>query len=281
MTIPAESPGRWLDALADRINGLDEADHDALQTYLGESRIGHDLIAPVIEPGLRVLEVGSGIGALGHYLASRGIDIRGIEPAESGFDRMSRLAERVSAAAGTTGFSASARSAEDLDPDTDGSFDLIYSVHVLEHLPDPEAALAAMNGVLKPGGTMVHLCPNYRFAYDPHFAIPIPFWSPALTRAIFARRIEAHREVWDGLNFIGAGRLARIARTEGLSVRFHPGVMAATFARLNNDPVFRARHDGLAGRLAGWTAKGPFAGWLRAIPPQWASPMAVTLSKPV
>lgn len=280
MTSRADPLDRWLEALDDRITGLGEGDRESLRTYLGEARIGHDLVAPLLRPGLRVLEIGSGIGALGHFLAGRGVDIRGIEPAESGFAQLTGLAARVSAAAGDSGFSVSARSADALDPERDGVFDLIYSVHVLEHLPDPEAALAAMNRVLKPGGTMVHLCPNYRFAYDPHFAIPIPFWSPALARALFARRIDDHRDVWDGLNFIGAGRLARIAFREGLSVTFHRGVMAATFARLQDDPVFRARHDGLAGQLAGWAVRGPLSGLIGAVPPQWASPMAVTLGKP-
>jgi demethylmenaquinone methyltransferase/2-methoxy-6-polyprenyl-1,4-benzoquinol methylase len=42
-------------------------------------------------------------------------------------------------------------------PYDDQSFDVVMAAHVLEHLPDPQRALAEMVRVLKPGG-MVFLC---------------------------------------------------------------------------------------------------------------------------
>lgn len=42
-------------------------------------------------------------------------------------------------------------------PYDDQSFDIVMAAHVLEHLPDPQHALAEMIRVLKPGG-MVFLC---------------------------------------------------------------------------------------------------------------------------
>ena len=42
-------------------------------------------------------------------------------------------------------------------PYDDQSFDVVMAAHVLEHLPDPQRALAEMIRVLKPGG-MVFLC---------------------------------------------------------------------------------------------------------------------------
>jgi len=258
----------------------DPEDCGALRTYLGEVRIGLDLIAPFLRPGQRILEIGSGIGALGHFLAGQGLDICGIEPAGSGFDLMDRLARHVDEVAGGSGFRVDDREAKDLNPDVDGQFDLIFSVHVLEHIDDLEAAFFAMNSVLKPGGRMVHLCPNYRFPYDPHFGVPLPFWSPGLTKNLNARRISRHKAVWDSLNFIGAGRLKKLARQHTLSVDFHRGVMADTFQRLNDDPVFLSRHSGLAGRVASGLTRSPFFKLIEAWPPQWASPMAVTLGKP-
>ena len=46
-------------------------------------------------------------------------------------------------------------------PYEDQSFDVVMAAHVLEHLPDPQTALAEMVRVLKPGG-MVFLCVTRR-----------------------------------------------------------------------------------------------------------------------
>ena len=40
-------------------------------------------------------------------------------------------------------------------PFADASFDLVIAAHVLEHLPEPVAALAEMRRVLRPGGWVV------------------------------------------------------------------------------------------------------------------------------
>ena len=39
-------------------------------------------------------------------------------------------------------------------PDPDRSFDVVMAAHVLEHLPEPQAALSEMARVLKPGGVL-------------------------------------------------------------------------------------------------------------------------------
>jgi SAM-dependent methyltransferase len=47
-------------------------------------------------------------------------------------------------------------------PFADGSFDLVVSVWVLEHLASPEATFAEVARVLEPGGHFVFLTPNLR-----------------------------------------------------------------------------------------------------------------------
>jgi SAM-dependent methyltransferase len=42
----------------------------------------------------------------------------------------------------------------------DASFDLVFSFHALEHIPQPERALAEMARVLRPGGTFLVGTPN-------------------------------------------------------------------------------------------------------------------------
>lgn len=52
-------------------------------------------------------------------------------------------------------------------PVTDGSFDAVMCTEVLEHVPDPVAALKEMDRVLKPGGYLLVTAP---FASITHFA---------------------------------------------------------------------------------------------------------------
>lgn len=58
-------------------------------------------------------------------------------------------------------------SATDLDPLEDSSFDVVFASNLLEHLTRDEidAALAEFHRVLRPGGQLILLQPNYRLAY--------------------------------------------------------------------------------------------------------------------
>lgn len=93
----------------------------------------------------RVIEVGCGQGHLTKAIAERGIDIVGIDAnpqaAEvAGTDRVRYMM------------------AENLEFD-DETFDVVVSVHAIEHIPPLEQALAEMARVLKPGGNAVFIYP--------------------------------------------------------------------------------------------------------------------------
>ena len=77
-------------------------------------------------------------------------------------------------------------------PFPDGEFDGAIAVHSIEHVPDPETALAEMARVLKPGGTAVFVTPNrLTFArpdeiIDPyHYVEYDPASSPRSARRLF------------------------------------------------------------------------------------------------
>jgi ubiquinone/menaquinone biosynthesis C-methylase UbiE len=103
-----------------------------------------DRLLPMV-PGQRVLEVGCGQGHLTTRLAGRGIDIVGIDanpnaPEVSGSDRVRHML------------------AEDLEFD-DAEFDVVLSVHAIEHIPPLEKAVSEMARVLKPGGRALFIYP--------------------------------------------------------------------------------------------------------------------------
>jgi 2-polyprenyl-3-methyl-5-hydroxy-6-metoxy-1,4-benzoquinol methylase len=96
--------------------------------------------------GLRVLEIGCGIGTDGAQFARAGADYTGIDLTEAAID----LARSRFAVSGLKGeFRVS--DAEELDF-ADDTFDIVYSHGVLHHTPDIEAAVSEIHRVLKPGG---------------------------------------------------------------------------------------------------------------------------------
>lgn len=106
-------------------------------------------LAEVLEkPGMRVLEVGCATGKIALALQrARGWRVTGIEPDPRAAD--SARAEGLDTHTGTL----------DDYPDTE-PFDLVLFVHVLEHLPDPLAALRRARALLAPQGRLVVAVPN-------------------------------------------------------------------------------------------------------------------------
>ena len=96
--------------------------------------------------GLRVLEIGCGLGTDGAQFAAAGADYTGIDLTEASI----KLARKRFELAGLHGEFRMA-DAEALDF-PDDSFDLVYSHGVLHHTPDTASAVHEIHRVLKPGG---------------------------------------------------------------------------------------------------------------------------------
>ncbi|HEV2912838.1 MAG TPA: methyltransferase domain-containing protein [Pyrinomonadaceae bacterium] len=99
--------------------------------------------------GLRVLEIGCGLGTDGAQFASAGADYTGVDLTEAAVE----LARRRFELFGLPGQFRTA-DAENLDFE-DESFDLVYSHGVLHHTPDTERAVREIHRVLRPRGRAV------------------------------------------------------------------------------------------------------------------------------
>lgn len=108
-----------------------------------------EALLPHFPEGARVLEIGAGAGWQARALADRGFIVEAIEYSDSGF---SGLRE------------ARVFPVQDYDghriPFPDGSFDVVFSSNVLEHIPHVERFQAEIQRVLRSGGTAVHLMPT-------------------------------------------------------------------------------------------------------------------------
>jgi SAM-dependent methyltransferase len=104
----------------------------------------------------RVLDDGCGVGMYVEQLGRTGARVAGIE-----YDF-----ERARQASGHSRDILNAAS-EGL-PFASGSFDLILSHEVIEHVRDDRSAVREMTRVLKPGGRAIIFCPNRGYPFETH-----------------------------------------------------------------------------------------------------------------
>lgn len=161
------APLRFATDMLDPRRALDQA--EVLSAY-----------APL--PGKKVLEIGSG-GGVTHIVWSKahGIDGWGVEPEGEGFGDTASIARDLIRANGLDTSRIVNATGEAL-PFADESFDIVYSTNVLEHTNDPAMVLGEALRVLRPGGTLQIVCPNYLSYFDGHYAA---FHPPIFSNAFF------------------------------------------------------------------------------------------------
>ena len=216
-----------------------------LNEYLdGELRLGAELALRKAKKGQRILEVGAGMGLVSIYLKLCGHDIRAIEPLGQSFDFFGVAHDEILKLFPTIDFELWRIPADKLLKEKHGTFDFIFSIHVLEHIENPKNALLNMRALLNSGGQMLHLCPNYNVPYEPHFSkLLVPF-KPAWTKYLLPRKIHEHPR-WRSINFITYAKITEWASVCNLTVKFDRHIMLDFFNRLDADPLFLNRHKGM------------------------------------
>lgn len=120
----------------ERLASLNRLTNDTFVQFLG------------VAPGMRVLEVGSGLGILAAAVAAAGAEVVGVEHSP----------EQIAAAAPARNVTFIHGDAHALEF-PDASFDLVYTRYVLEHVRDPERVVREMRRVARPGAR-VAACEN-------------------------------------------------------------------------------------------------------------------------
>lgn len=106
--------------------------------------------AHILQPGLKIHEVGCGIGTIVHHLLSQGCQASGSDIAANAIDYGKNK---------YPGIDLRVHSAEEL-PYEDESFDIVLSFDVLEHLFDVDKHLREIRRVLKKNGSYAFQTPN-------------------------------------------------------------------------------------------------------------------------
>lgn len=207
-----------------------------------------------------VFEMGFGAGQLLRSFLDRGVEVAGCDPDQLGSSVDPEVVQRGDLRHSTV---------EEVA--TDGlAVDLVYGVHVIEHVVDPVASLRACHDLLRPDGRLVLLTP----AADSRSlqAFSQAWWlleDPTHVRFFTARSM---RHALAAAGF----RDVRVSRLYADNLTMEGASLVRTLR-----PLDRPRGV-LAGTIGRWlsTAAIPAALVLRALVPRWRPTMLVTARRP-
>lgn len=180
------------------------------------------LLTRYVRPGSAVCEVGCADSVWVPHLIRMGARVTGLDYSEPGLARLrARLAaERLEA---------SLLASDLLGPVPFGgaTFDVIFSLGLVEHFNDPAPALHAMRDALHPEGVMITMVPNLVGAWGPLQA--------RLDRDVFERHMPYDTGALDAIHCrsgLTAVEPARYLGVFGLTILHRPS-LAERFPRVN------------------------------------------------
>ncbi len=146
----------------------------------------------------RIFELGCGNGSIARRLAEMGHSVTAVDASESGI-------EQARAGGGSASFEV-ACAYDDL-AGRFGTFDLVLSLEVIEHLISPKCFIENVHRLLEPGGTLIPSTPYH--GYLKNLAIAL------------AGRFDAHvNPLWEGglIKFFSIRTIRRLLESAGFRI---------------------------------------------------------------
>ena len=225
-----------------------------------------ELISHRVGPGARILDLGCGYGSFVTAARQAGFEARGIELAgfEVAFAR-ERLGELRPTDDPESAFTeGDARRS----PYADGAFEVVTMWNVVEHVPDYRDLLAEAVRLLRPGGWLFAIAPNYAaLRYEAHYHVP---WLPLLPRRLGSAYLSALGRdptfFESSIHYCTNTGVRRTLRNLGMEIADRRSERLADPKRVGNPRVRRAIEalgraglDGVAPRVAAGLAENPLA----------------------
>jgi ubiquinone/menaquinone biosynthesis C-methylase UbiE len=140
------------------------------------------------DPSGRLLDIGSSTGAIAHHLADSFEQVVGVDVDRSALQFAQQTFKKPNLAFGLVDGTHL--------PFRDGDFDVVTCAHIYEHVTDPEALLAEIRRVLKPGGLCYFAAGNRLWPLEFHYRLLFLAWLPRAMSNIYLR-LSGLEEVYD------------------------------------------------------------------------------------
>jgi SAM-dependent methyltransferase len=186
---------------------------DVVRHYLNEDRLHEqiELIEKYVPVQGRFLEIGSGFGGLVAFLNIRynkSCDAYGVEPSADAYEGTILCTELLARENEIKSKYVCAKG-ESL-PFKKDCFDIVYSTSVLEHVENPRKVICESVRILKSGGILQFVIPNYGSWWEGHYGLPMLPSMPKWAFKIYVRLIGRDENYVDTLQFIKRGDIEKI-----------------------------------------------------------------------
>lgn len=159
----------------------------------------------------KLLEIGSGYATfLSVARKEFEIDAYGVEPAKWGlYNGAYEIGKKVLSLQGISSKYLIKANGEKL-PFAQNSFDIVYSNYVLEHVKNEKDIFKEAVRVLKKGGILIFIFPNYNSFWEGHYGM---IWLPYLNKKlakIYVHLLRKNPSLIDELNFLTKKKIENI-----------------------------------------------------------------------